>query len=854
MSRVIHRPNQAVDYGTVNTTGQGNVLGDGNNSTYKDYYEDSGSILLYPTFDPALVPDGRQIIAVRAGHVQRNGGLVGLHNGWVMGYLRVDNARVLKSKAYKQDGYSLGARTIEGEPIYKGVDVPWDAADINRMTTDIGAATGTIAPNKRNFWCIGAESYIVVVIDDDVPIPTISYPANNQVIDTSSVDFQAVAVPSQPEQPVAAVFQVSRVNTFDDDTVDTFVGGLNASMTAGSKSIYDSVIGKDSYTNLGPGKWYVRVKGMDYREVQSDWGPTTSFTITHTALLTPTLFNPASGSTKATPYGLRQASFATNPTGERYVGAQWQFCQNNDFATGPVVSWTNNKEGRYNLGLVGYTSDPDPTIEPGLNGSKVSTDDPDQYLKQGTWFGRVRAVDVWGQTGPWSASHSFTVSHPPTVQDVWPSGGKAFDDDAFPVRWKFGDAWVGDAQTAFQVIVRDGSNNVIHDTGKVSSGFNTRKVVIPDTFLEQTLNLAIKLWDKDDVESPWWTGTFRLAKAPVITLNYPAPDEVVITGQPILSWSSVFSSGANQKSYHIAFINRATKTVEYKTSIIASAATTWNAPTVVLKNLQNYQLALTITDTNDLYTTLLRNFSTDYVRPPTIQCEAFVNTYEDEGYIDIMWPDVLVDPLFVEYRLYRKRVDIDFQDWEQIGTVTDPNVFEFHDWSTSGEAVYKFGITQVVMLYGALVESLPDENGAHLAVRGSHYWLIIPDHEELNTKVYNVTGDKSTRRVEMSQHVIIEGGGSRVNYGKPIGIEGSMTAQIRGGSLYSAREFSLRLERIQFERGYCFLRDPFGNYTRIALGEIGESRVPGVGTNEYKDLEIPYIQVAAPPDEGGYAG
>ena len=74
MSRIIWRPNQAVDYGTVETNGTGNVLGDGNNSTRKQYYEDSGSILLYPSFDGTTIPEGREIIAVRAGHHQQNGG------------------------------------------------------------------------------------------------------------------------------------------------------------------------------------------------------------------------------------------------------------------------------------------------------------------------------------------------------------------------------------------------------------------------------------------------------------------------------------------------------------------------------------------------------------------------------------------------------------------------------------------------------------------------------------------------------------------------------------------------------------------------------------------------------------
>lgn len=841
MSRIIWRPNQAVDYGTVETNGQGNVLGDGSDTTRKQYYDDSGSIMLYPTFDPTTIPDEREIIAVRAGHRQQNGGsLILLHNGWVMGYLRIANQRVGKSRAYTQDGYSGSARAIEGPAIYNSGLKPWAAVDVNKMTTDVGTATGEFGPNKKKLWCICTESYIILVLDDDVVVPTVNYPADNAVINTSSVDFKGNVTVTQEEQPVACVFQVSRSQDFDDDTVDTFVGGLV--QKAGQTSNYDSIVGRDSYTRLGPGQWFLRVKAKDYRGVESDWGVTTTFSIVHSTLPTPVLVNPAQDAIKNTPYGRREANIPVVPSGERYVGIEWEFSLTSDFA-GPVVTWKNNEVGRYNAGNIGYNSDPNPTIQPGLHGENVSSDDPDQYLVQGPWYGRVRCVDVWDQVGPWSSPVLFNVSHPPVVERPWPSGGKAFDDEAFPVQWQFGDAWKGDTQSAFQVIVRDPAGNILHDTGVKQSPFNNVFVEIDPVWKEQVLGLSIQVWDKDGVPSPLWTGDFRHSTAPYIYLDYPAPDEEVITGQPSLTWTVDFAPGQSQKSYHIAFIRRDTGVVEYKTPVIQSSEMTWNAPTTVLKNVSAYQLALTITDTQDLYTTLLRNFSTNYVRPPMIYCSAYDYDYDEKGYVTLLWPATTVDPQFVEFRLYRKNVDIEGSEWERIGTVADPTQYEFHDWSTSGPYTYRYSITQVVMLYGALVESLQDEFGDTIQVQSSHYWLIVPDREELNTKLYHVVDDKYSQRIEQNSHIIMEGGGSRVVYGSPIGMEGSLSAQIKAASPLDTKRQKEQIERIQFEAHWCYLRDPFGNYTKVAIGEISIGRIPGVGLNEFVDIEIPYTEV-----------
>ena len=80
-------------------------------------------------------------------------------------------------------------------------------------------------------------------------------------------------------------------------------------------------------------------------------------------------------------------------------------------------------------------------------------------------------------------------------------------------------------------------------------------------------------------------------------------------------------------------------------------------------------------------------------------------------------------------------------------------------------------------------------------------------------------------------------------YGAPVGIEGTLTGQIKGGSPIGVKQARERIERIQFEMNWCYLRDPFGNYTKVALGELSIGRIPGVGTSEFVDIEIPYYEV-----------
>lgn len=842
MGKYLFRPGHSVQYGDFTVNGSGNILGDNNGNTGVWYETGGGSIQVYGEFDPNVVPAGRDIIAVRVGHVQVQGGLFGLYNGWAASYLRINNQRVPTSYLYRQKDLGI---PIYGPSLYKTAGLGgWSAEEINLMSTDTGAAVGEMSPITNRRWCGVVEVFIAVVWDEPVPVPAASFPANNATVETSSVNFQATVPAVQEEQPVRAVFQVARDAGFTDD-VRTFIGGLNTSTAAGSKSQYTSRTRDNTYTDLGPGKWYLRIKGRDYTDKrESAWSATTSFTIQHLSLPIPELSRPLAGATVATPYDVRSGRITTDPAGERIVGIEWQFSKNSDFS-GTTVGW-QNRQGSFTASTVSYNPEPDGTTLPEQYGPTLSAEDPSQYLSQGTWYGRVRAVDKYGQTGTWSAATQFSVSHKPYATNYQPSSGQAFDQHATPVRWSFADPWNDDLQSAYRMVVQDTSGNTLQDTGKITSSVPQAKMDIGDTHLQEQLRYIIELWDLDDVkatDTP--TQNFFMSVSPIITVAYPSEGESIVTGQPAISWTVQFARpDVTQKSWKVEYVKRSNQTVRHSSGTVLGTQTDYTPPRAILENRTEYQLKLTITDSDNLSSTLVQNFYTDFERPEGVTTSATAASYNSSGYVTVRW-EANVDPFFAEWRVYRQKVDSAGYaqgEWEYAGTVEDVDAREFHDWLVAGTSDYRYSVTQVAYRYGALVESDFDIYGERVSIFAEDYWLIVPDREELNVRLVAVVGDKFTDKREKNSYTII-GAGKRVVYGTKVGMEGSLNCQIRHSTGLTATQQLRVLDKLCDENISVLMRDPFGNVTKIAIGEVSVDRMAGVGNNEFANIEIPYEEV-----------
>lgn len=851
MGRYYWRPNFAasVDYGNVDTDGSGPVLGDNSDSTGKKYFTGAGSILTFNLPSPSVVPAGRDIIAVRVGHRQKNDLLV--YNGWPRSYLRYNGKRQENTAAYKQDGYSTSAREVLGTHIYnKNLD-PWTWDLISLMGAETGAAQGTIGPATNKRWCIVTEVFIQIIWNDPVAVPTDCYPANGAVIDTSSVQFSAKCPASQEEQPVQTVFQVCRVNTFDNDDVRTFIGGLNTSVDANSRSYYVSDVSKDSYTNLGPGVWYVRIKGRDFKGNESAWGTTTSFTISHGPLPDATITDPINAQSVNSPYRVRSARIVTQPSGGRKVGVTWQFAKDAGFTTS-VIQWTNTSDGKFIISSsypmdISYDPTPNASVPNGLSGPKVGAEDPSQYLSQGIWYARVRATDVWGQNGHWSNYVSFTVAHPPAPSALIPSGSASFDPLEAPVRWTFGDPWTNDYQTAYRMQVLDSYNNVLQDTGKIASGLTKSNMNALSQYFRQLLNIKIDTWDADDVKNgttSQLTGTFMLSRSPVTTILFPANDnDQIPSGQPNIQWSSTFATAdISQKSYAIVIKDSSAGNTVYDSGVINSTDTSHLPTRPILKNLTGYQLSLTITDSENLSKTVYRNFSTNFDRPETVTCVVDDSGYNEFGYTEVSWPSGNPDPFFKEWRVYRKKADDPDAAYVLAGIVSNPGIKFFQDWLIAGNDTFVYSVVQAAYRYGSLVESIYNQSYP-LFIYTENWWLIVPSNPNLNTKITGVSGDSYTRDREISDYNIIGRGRVRA-YGTKYGKTGSLSIKVRHSQNMTASQFVSKLERVCDDQYSLFMRDPFGNVTLIAIGVVSLDRLAGVGSSEFGDVELPYIEVA----------
>ena len=825
MARIIRRPMASIDWGTVfNNGSSSNHLGD-QRITYKMYREDSGSILVFPEMTAAQMPE-KPVIAVMVGFDQSNGGTLNQYQGWVCGYMRMNNTRDPATKTYVQDGYSTTPRQIVGPPLYKADAAAFTVADIDSLSMDIGAAVGPIGPVTNKRWCLATEAYLILVTAEPVVTPVPVYPANGATINTSSVNFTATLTGHEPAQPTRAVFQVARNSSFSTD-VKTFVGDYVGS---GNASQYISVVGQDSYTGLGPGTWYLRVRGRDFRGVESPWSTTRSFTISHLALPVPS--TPMSG-VVSTPYGIRDATLPSVPFGGRKVGVQWRFSKSNLFNSG-VVTWTNVSEGRVTPGLVSYDPEPNPSIEPGKDGYQVGYNDPSQYLSQGLWYVQVRSVDQWGQTSGWSGSSSFTVQHPPATGGYFPTGGVKFDPETSEVSWDFSDPWPGDRQDTYTITVYDASLSQVWTSGDVSSPIGRARLGLPTSYFGQSLSWTVRVTDADGVASALSPRqSFLYSRAPRITLL--TPGETVISGQPTVSWSSVFAdAGVTQYSSRVTITDISTSVVVYDTQTVIGSQTSVTPLQAILADGKRYDIRVRVTDTNGLTGTLTLRVVTQFVRPPQVPVVISATSYASQGYVTAAWVRG-PDPMFVEWRLYRRHAGLD--EWTLAATSRDPEARSLRDWLAAGTEV-EHAMTQVASRDGSLVESAPVLPPTTTRLGVSTYLLVVPSQDF--ALAVRPSGDQFTEGRE--SHVMrIIGRGDKVNFGTGRSREGTLAVPLRNPA--TARVDRMAIDALVGSEHEVWLRDPFGDSFRVALREYSFERLGGVGTADLGDLQIPYVEV-----------
>lgn len=507
----------------------------------------------------------------------------------------------------------------------------------------------------------------------------------------------------------------------------------------------------------------------------------------------------------------------------------------------------------------GYTANLRSVIEPDsafrTAGATLMEMPPAQELFQGQWYIRARAIDQAGTAGPWLLSASSfgnyaTITHPPSTAGHVPSGGRSYIN--FICSWAFSDTSPSDVQTAYQVIIeRDSDGFQIADSGKVVSPnqfYSSPSVT--STYFDVLLRWRVRVWDSDDVAGPWSANQQGyMRNYPVLAITYPLT--TVTSPAPTVTWT--LSLGRTQSAFRVVALPIPFTTLQPGSTPLdpdkvydsgwVSSSLLYHQIAPVLESGKSYRIAVWARDTFNIpanaNVVAYKDISATWIPPDTPAAVASSASYDTLGYITVTWPQNR-DGSFSSYQVYRREVGT--TEWTLVGTTVDilPTTYVYKDWTAPANKTYEYAVTQIALRYTALVESTPVAINS-VSTAGSAYWIISTEDETLNARL-NVNSDSYSEQWEQ-ETIDLLGRGRRVERGTRWGMAGSITANVYGNELKTAREIRQGLEAMKSGAVDVWLRNPFGDVWRVALGDLQIDRVAGVGTNEYFSMTVEYTEV-----------
>ncbi len=469
-------------------------------------------------------------------------------------------------------------------------------------------------------------------------------------------------------------------------------------------------------------------------------------------------------------------------------------------------------------------------------------------LFQGTWFIRGREKDSIGSYGAYSASKTFTVSHPPAAANLSPTGAvtRPFGGSGtITFSWDFTDTSPTDVQTAYQILVERNSDGLdIYDSGKQVSTLKTASTNIPAIYKDVLLRWSVKLWDSDDVAGTFSsTAQFYVRDTGTITPTVPPNAGTVTQPQPVYQWTFIGTGGSTQQAYRV--VTKQAGNIIDDSGIINSTVSEYAPTGPILMTGLSYTLEITVYDTNGLEAFNSSTFSALWDPPaaPTITADA--TPFDEFGYVELEWAQNR-DPDFVSYRVYRQREDDPANGWVFVAEITDndDDPYVYRDYGAPGNVKVYYAVTQVALRFGVPVENPIGSLEAQIFVTpmASHYWIVVPDQLDVSFQLALVKADKYTDEWEQEEIPLI-GRGRRVERGTRFGIRGDITAQVYDTPLRTAREQRILLLALKEDNPKLLLRTPFGDVYTVSLGDFQIDRIAGVGLNEYFTLTLPYVEV-----------
>lgn len=546
-----------------------------------------------------------------------------------------------------------------------------------------------------------------------------------------------------------------------------------------------------------------------------------------------------------------------------------------DYSQGRIkIAWQFATDAAFTTDLRTYTQSDSKFVT--VNGTKASGKTVvirdslpiANELFQGTWYIRAAQIDEYGRQSAWNTATHFSVSHPPSARPLTPSSyaNSTFGTGDQELRWSFSDPYPGDAQTAYQIIIERYDTvpaTGLYDSGKILSSAMSHVQTFVSGDKNLPLRWKVRVWDGDDVVGAYSDyGLFTLVDAPTIAFTVPTSGGTITTALPSVEFIPTVAGGRVIMKYR--FIITQNGTTIYDSAWVPGPDIGWasgvtlnySRPIVVLDNNQSYTYQIKVVDNVGVEGRASIQATTSWVLPSTIDSVAAdLTTYnqEDFGYVKVVWAETTIDADFRGWAIMRRDhlidtgtgADLEVGPWVEIDRVNDSGIFEYHDFYAPSGYKVDYDVLQIVDRFGDQVKSAFSA-GISVQPRSEGYWFIVPNNDTSIPDAFrlsSVTADSYNDEYEETFMTII-GGGRRQELGQHLGPSGTLTAQLRDSAGQSARQKKRRLE-VMKEQGVTnlFMRTPFGDLYRVGVSNLGIQRIAGVGTSEFVDVTVPYMEV-----------
>lgn len=450
--------------------------------------------------------------------------------------------------------------------------------------------------------------------------------------------------------------------------------------------------------------------------------------------------------------------------------------------------------------------------------------------KGNTYYWQARYVKSTGPTGAYSALRSFVVNSDPSLPTgLSPSSGGVIADSIVPhFIASFNDAektTLGDSPTYMEVEVSRNSDSVlaytlITKTGLIASSneiydglAGTVKVTgaAAPLVYETEYKYKVRYYDSMGARGTWSSYVqFKPTQSPTSTIS--SPTHLSNVGSPSfnITWSMSSPGGKGQNAYKVRVIRVSDLVTLVDTGQVFSSATSYIMPSGYLTNAKDYDIEVTLWDTDGLSAVDTNRVTTNWTAPDPIVDFTVTDDVSLSATV-LQWQQSnLAANVFRKYVIYRKKsTDVDFA---VLAELTNQTQVLYKDYTAANTVAYEYMITQYQIVPGDVdLESAASDIGTSTLDTDS--WFII-GADRSAAHIFEVPVTAAPFLEPVQQEVFEPLGTSRkvIIRGKVMGAEGTLQAKWDNASRESAVE---QVNYVKSNAGPHILKSPFGDVWQV---------------------------------------